>query len=171
MKTSARFRTDLFRSLLRGLKAFRIEKIAKKFALLDPLQIFAEFSHGLDPERPFAAGPMNRRSAPESGPGRRYGRLRQERPFRKQAANATVRARSRLTNFRPALSLRQFLQQRLGIFQVQRVETFGEQVEDRHEEVMSRCTPDPARARGRSAGGGVGPIGQDAVRIHFPGRY
>jgi hypothetical protein len=35
----------------------------------------------------------------------------------------------------PALSLRQFLQQRLGIFQVQRVETFGEQVVDRHEEV------------------------------------
>ena len=47
-KTSARFRTDLFRSLLRGLKALRIERIAKNFALLDPLQIFAEFLHGLD---------------------------------------------------------------------------------------------------------------------------
>jgi hypothetical protein len=59
------------------------------------------------------------------------GRERQERPFPKQAANATVRARNRLTNFRPAVSLRQ----RLGIFQVQRVETFGEQVLDRHEEI------------------------------------
>jgi hypothetical protein len=35
---------------LRGLKAFRVEKIAKNFALLDRLQIFAEFLHGLDPE-------------------------------------------------------------------------------------------------------------------------
>jgi hypothetical protein len=35
VKTSARFRTDLFRSLLRGLKAFRIEKIANNFALID----------------------------------------------------------------------------------------------------------------------------------------
>ena len=61
--------------------------------------------------------------------------------------------------------------QRLGIFQVQRVETFGEQVVDRHEEVMSRCTPDPARARRRSAGGRVGPIEQDAVRIHLPVRW
>jgi hypothetical protein len=47
VKTSERFRTDLFRSLLRGLKAFRIEKIAKNFDLLDPLQIFAGFSPGL----------------------------------------------------------------------------------------------------------------------------
>ena len=47
---------------------------------------------------------------------------------------------------------------RLGIFQVQRVETFGEQVVDRHEEVVSRCTPDPARARRRPARGRVGPI-------------
>ena len=67
VKTSARFRTDLFRSLLRGLKAFRIEKLAKNFALLDPLQIFAEFSHGLDPERPFAVRPMNRECAPDCG--------------------------------------------------------------------------------------------------------
>jgi hypothetical protein len=54
-KTSARFRTDLFRSLLRGLKALRIERIAKNFALLDPLQIFAEFLHGLGRFDPFAA--------------------------------------------------------------------------------------------------------------------
>jgi hypothetical protein len=37
---------------LRGLKAFRIEKIAKNFALLDPLQIFTEFLHGLGRLRP-----------------------------------------------------------------------------------------------------------------------
>ena len=60
-KTSARFRTDLFRSLLRGLKALRIEKIAKNFALLDPLQIFAEFLHGLDPKRAFPFGPGTKR--------------------------------------------------------------------------------------------------------------
>ena len=45
---------DLFRSLLRGLKAFRIEKIAKNFALLDRLQNFAEFSHSLRPFATFA---------------------------------------------------------------------------------------------------------------------
>ena len=55
VKTSAPFHTDLFRSLLRGFKAFRIEKIAKKLALLDRLQNFAEFSHGLDPQRKFVA--------------------------------------------------------------------------------------------------------------------
>jgi hypothetical protein len=49
VKTSARFRTSLFRSLLRGLRAFRVEKIAKNLALLDRLQNFAEFLHGLDP--------------------------------------------------------------------------------------------------------------------------
>jgi hypothetical protein len=54
VKTSARFRTDLFRSLLRGLRAFRIEKSRNNFALLDPSQIFAEFSHGLGRVRPFA---------------------------------------------------------------------------------------------------------------------
>jgi len=43
----------LFRSLLRGLKAFRVEKIAKNFALLDRLQNFAEFPHGLDPKPKF----------------------------------------------------------------------------------------------------------------------
>jgi hypothetical protein len=40
---------NLFRSLLRGLKAFRVEKIAKNFALLDRWQNFAEFPHSLDP--------------------------------------------------------------------------------------------------------------------------
>jgi hypothetical protein len=54
VKTSARFRTDLFRSLLRGLSSFRFKKAAKNFALLDHLQIFAEFLHDLDPERQFA---------------------------------------------------------------------------------------------------------------------
>jgi hypothetical protein len=53
VKTSARFHTSLFRSLLRGLEAFRVEKIAKNFALLDRLQNFAEFPHGLDPDPTF----------------------------------------------------------------------------------------------------------------------
>lgn len=47
VKTSARFHTSLFRSLLRGLRAFRVEKIAKNLALLDRLQNVAEFLHGL----------------------------------------------------------------------------------------------------------------------------
>ena len=47
VKTSARFHTSLFRSLLRGIRAFRAEKIAKSLALLDRLQNFAEFLHGL----------------------------------------------------------------------------------------------------------------------------
>ena len=49
VKTSACFHTRLFRSLLRGLRAFRVEKIEKNLALLDRLQNFAEFLHGLDP--------------------------------------------------------------------------------------------------------------------------
>jgi hypothetical protein len=49
VKTSAGFRTSLFRSLLRGLRAFRVEKIVKNLALLDRLQNFAEFLHGLGP--------------------------------------------------------------------------------------------------------------------------
>jgi hypothetical protein len=52
VKTSARFHTSLFRSLLRGLRAFRVEKIEKNLALLDRLQNFAEFLHGLGPIRP-----------------------------------------------------------------------------------------------------------------------
>jgi hypothetical protein len=53
VKTSSRFHTSLFRSLLRGLRAFRVEKIAKNLALLDRLQNVAEFLHGLDPKRKF----------------------------------------------------------------------------------------------------------------------
>ena len=65
-KTSARFHTDLFRSLLRGLKALRNQKIAKNFARLDPLQILAEFLHGLDPKRAFPFGPGTKlRSVPD----------------------------------------------------------------------------------------------------------
>jgi hypothetical protein len=71
VKTSARFRTDLFRSFLRGLKAFRIEKIAKNFALPDPLQIFAEFSHGLDPLPSFPISPIRAEDARKGR--RRYG--------------------------------------------------------------------------------------------------
>ena len=78
-----------------------------------------------------------------------------------------------LQTFIPPLAT-PFLQQRLGIFQVQRVETFGEPVVDWHEEVMSRRTRDPARAQRRSpaskGGGRVGPIEQDAVPIHLPVR-
>jgi hypothetical protein len=48
VKTFARFHTSLFRSLLRGLRAFRVEKIAKNLALLDRLQNVAEFLRGLD---------------------------------------------------------------------------------------------------------------------------
>jgi hypothetical protein len=45
------FHTSLFRSLLRGLRAFRVEKIAKNLALLDRLQNVAKLLHGLDPTR------------------------------------------------------------------------------------------------------------------------
>jgi hypothetical protein len=44
---------NLFRSLFRGFRAFRIGKIAKDFALLDRFQNFAEFSHDLDPKHTF----------------------------------------------------------------------------------------------------------------------
>jgi hypothetical protein len=47
----------LFRSLLRGLKAFRVEKIAKNFALLDRLQNFAEFPQRLVRLLPYLALP------------------------------------------------------------------------------------------------------------------
>jgi hypothetical protein len=49
VKTSARFHTSLFRSFLGGLRAFRVEKIEKNLALLDRVENFAEFLHGLDP--------------------------------------------------------------------------------------------------------------------------
>jgi hypothetical protein len=49
----------LFRSLLRGLKAFRVEKIAKNFALHDHLQNFAEFPHSLGRFGPFATPSAN----------------------------------------------------------------------------------------------------------------
>jgi hypothetical protein len=68
VKTSARFHTSLFRSLLRGLRAFRVEKIAKNLALLDRLQNVVEFLYGLDPLVPFKIGPVNGREARESGP-------------------------------------------------------------------------------------------------------
>jgi hypothetical protein len=57
VKTRGSFHTDLFRSLC--------EKIAKKLALLDRLQNFAEFSHSLDPRRSFEIRPMNGRYRPE----------------------------------------------------------------------------------------------------------
>src|ERR1700722_15284473 len=59
VKTSACFRTDLFRSLLRGLSSFRFKKAAKNFALLDHLQIFAEFLHDLGRFDPFAKPSAN----------------------------------------------------------------------------------------------------------------
>jgi hypothetical protein len=66
VKTSARFRTSLFRSLLRGLRAFRVEKIAKNLALLDRLN-FAEFLHGLDPESTNSASHLRSASRTISG--------------------------------------------------------------------------------------------------------
>jgi hypothetical protein len=47
VETRSRFHTNLFRRFFRRLRAFRIGKIAKDFALLDRLQNFAEFPHGL----------------------------------------------------------------------------------------------------------------------------
>jgi hypothetical protein len=61
-ETPARFHTNLFRSLFRGLRAFRIRKIAKNFAPLDRLRNFAEFSHGLGGERAYKSRPGNDRS-------------------------------------------------------------------------------------------------------------
>jgi hypothetical protein len=54
------FHTSLFRSLLRGLRAFRVEKIEKNLALLDRLQNLAEFLDGLDPKRTIDIGPGKR---------------------------------------------------------------------------------------------------------------
>jgi hypothetical protein len=64
VKTSARSHTSLFRSLLRGLRAFRVEKIAKNLALLDRLQNVAEFLHGLGRSDPFAKPSRNGRYLP-----------------------------------------------------------------------------------------------------------
>jgi hypothetical protein len=63
VKTSSRFHTSLFRSLLRGLRAFRVEKIAKNLALLDRLQNVAEFLHGLGGERAYVGHLGKDRSA------------------------------------------------------------------------------------------------------------
>ena len=82
VKTSARFHTSLFRSLLRGLRAFRVEKIAQNFAPLDRLQNFAEFSHGLDPELPFLTGPRYGRKPSESGRRRHGQETRHNQPYR-----------------------------------------------------------------------------------------
>jgi hypothetical protein len=58
VKTPARFHTNLFRSLFRDLRALRIGKIAKNFALLDRLQNFVEFSHRLGRDRSEARRPV-----------------------------------------------------------------------------------------------------------------
>jgi hypothetical protein len=68
VKTPARFHTDLFCSLFRALRPLGSEKIAKNFAPRDCLQKFTGFSHGLDPELPFAAGALYGRNAHVSGP-------------------------------------------------------------------------------------------------------
>jgi hypothetical protein len=65
VKISARFHTSLFRSLFRGLRAFRVEKIAKNLALLDRSQNFAEFLHGLDPLQ--SSGDSTRKDACAQG--------------------------------------------------------------------------------------------------------
>jgi transposase len=72
VKTSARFHTSLFRSLLRGLRAFRVEKIEKNLALLDRLQNFAEFLHGLG------------RLVPRACAGRRAARASLDRQLRRE---------------------------------------------------------------------------------------
>jgi len=46
---------------LRGLRAFRVEKIAKNLALLDRLQNVAEFLHGLGRIDPFGKFSTNGR--------------------------------------------------------------------------------------------------------------
>jgi hypothetical protein len=57
VKTPTRFHTNLFRSLFRGFRALRIGKIAKNLALLDRLQNFAEFPHGLGGDLPSRINP------------------------------------------------------------------------------------------------------------------
>jgi hypothetical protein len=119
VKTSARFHTSLFRSLLRGLIAFRVEKIAKNLALLDRLQNVAEFLHGLirrrfDGPRKLARAAFRRLSRcrrgltrvvlaslvsrarhvgnPEacSNPGRRYRRLGSVAGFRARCGTGRI---------------------------------------------------------------------------------
>ena len=49
VKTPAPFHADLFCSLFRALRTFRIKKTAKNFALLGQPQKFVAFSHSLGP--------------------------------------------------------------------------------------------------------------------------
>jgi hypothetical protein len=72
VKTPAPFHADLFCSLFRVLRTFRIKKTAKNFALLGQPQKFAAFSHSLDPKHAFEMDPMKGRKRRESG-RRRYG--------------------------------------------------------------------------------------------------
>ena len=69
----------------------------------------------------------------------------------------------------PALSLRQFLQQRLGIFQVQRVETFGEQVVDRHEEVCRAALLIQCALAGARQGAALDQLNRTRFRSIFRG--
>jgi hypothetical protein len=71
-----------------------ISAVSKKALTEAQIMAILQESRGrptaLDPERPFAAGPMNRRSAPESG-RRRYGSLAPEATVPEPIANASVR--------------------------------------------------------------------------------
>jgi hypothetical protein len=83
VKTSARFRTSLLRSFWRGLRAFRVEKIAKKSCSARSFTNFAEFLHGPDPSLPFKIGPVNGRfgKRQKSGLSSERRRMRLDRPF------------------------------------------------------------------------------------------
>jgi hypothetical protein len=69
----------------------------------------------------------------------------------------------------PALSLRQFLQQRLGIFEVQRFETFGEQVVDRHEEVCRAALLIQCALAGARQGAALDQLNRTRFRSIFRG--
>jgi hypothetical protein len=71
VKTPARFHTNLFRSLFRGRRAFRIGKIAKDFALRECLQNFAEFPHGLGRFQPIMMVCKGRKADNAQGGSRR----------------------------------------------------------------------------------------------------
>src|SRR3984957_12254296 len=74
VKTPARFHADLFCSLFRALRTFRIKKTAKNFALLGQPQKFAAFSHSLRKQRTFRDGLVNRPNRPQAEvPGKRSG--------------------------------------------------------------------------------------------------
>ena len=107
--------------------------------------------------------------SPRRSSRRRYGRVAPGATVPETSCERDCSSPKQTYKLSPALSLRQFLQQRLGIFQVQRVETFGEQVVDRHEEVCRAALLIQCALAGARQGAALDQLNRTRFRSIFRG--